>query len=231
MRQPTRPTHLSEFAERSLAALSAAGLGHVISLGGALGLLHYLDYRSTHDVDAWWTQEVLPEDQERVLATVEAALRPFGEVRTRKWGDVISLELKKDGKTIFSFQIATRAVQLQPPTTLAWSDVALDSLADLVASKMVALVERGAPRDFRDIYIVCLFDLMTPVDCWKLWRLRQREGGSDADLHRARLAIETHLTRISQHRPLSAIADADQRTEAEALRTWFTQKLLNAQLD
>jgi hypothetical protein len=231
MRETTRPTHLSEFAEKTLAALSAAGLGHVISLGGALGLLHYLDYRTTHDVDAWWTQEVLPEDQERVLATVEAALRPFGEVRTRKWGEVTSLELKKDGKTIFSFQIASRSVQLQPPTTLSWSDVSLDSLADLVASKMVALVERGAPRDFRDIYIVCLFELMAPADCWKLWKQRQKEGGSDTDPHRARLAIETHLTRITQHRPLAAIADPDQRAEAEALRTWFTQKFLHAQLD
>jgi len=148
-------------------------------------------------------------------------------VRTRKWGEVISLELKKDGKTIFSFQIATRTVQLQPATTLPWNDVALDSLADLVASKMVALVERGAPRDFRDIYIVCLFELMTPEDCWRLWRLRQ-QGESDIDLHRAQIAIETHLVRISQHRPLAAIADPDQRTEAEALRTWYTERFLHA---
>src|SRR3954467_1655715 len=109
----------------------------------------------SENVDAWWTPATLPEDRERVLAILEAALQPYGEVRARKWGEVVSLELRKSGKTVFSFQIASRSAQLQPPTTLPWSDVALDSLPDLVASKMVALVERGAPRDFRDIYAVC----------------------------------------------------------------------------
>jgi hypothetical protein len=109
--------------------------------------------------------------------------------------------------------------------------IALDSLPDLVASKMVALVERGAPRDFRDIYYLCHAGLMAPADCWKLWRQRQQEAGSDTDPHRARLAVETHLTRISQHRPLEAIADPTQRAEAKAVRSWFTQELLHAQLD
>ncbi len=231
MPEPVRPSHLSEYAEKTLAALAARGLGHVISVGGALGLLHYLDYRTTHDVDAWWNPAASPEDQERVLATVEAVLQPCGEVRTRKWAEVVSLELKQGKKTIFSFQIASRSAQLQPPTTLPWSEVALDSLPDLVASKMVALVERGAPRDFRDIFSVCHAGLMTSANCWSLWRQRQQEAGSDTDPHRARLAIETHLTRISQHRPLDGITDLDQRAEAEALRTWFTEDLLHAQLD
>lgn len=51
--QPNRPTHLSEYAVLCLQTLAAQGLGEKISLGGALGLLHYLDYRDTHDVDAW----------------------------------------------------------------------------------------------------------------------------------------------------------------------------------
>src|SRR5947199_2609495 len=231
MPEPVRPSHLSEYAEKTLAALAATGLGHAISVGGALGLLHYLDYRTTHDVDAWWTSAAFTEDRERVLATIEAALQPFGEVRARKGGEVVSLELKKGGKTVFSFQIASRSAQLQPPTTLPWSDVALDSLPDLVASKMVALVERGAPRDFRDIYSVCHAGLVGPAECWSLWRQRQQKAGSDIDPHRARLAVETHLTRISQHRPLEAIADPDQRAEAEAVRSWFTQELLHANLD
>src|SRR5437764_6473132 len=105
MPKPVRPAHLSEYTEKTLDAVSAAGLGHAISVGGALGLLHYVDYRTTHDVDAWWTPQASEEDRERVLATITEALKPWGEVRTRKWGEVISLELKKDGKTIFSFQI------------------------------------------------------------------------------------------------------------------------------
>lgn len=124
-----------------------------------------------------------------------------------------------------------RSAQLQPPTTLPWSNVALDSLPDLVASKMVALVERGAPRDFRDIYVVCHAGLMAPADCWRLWKLRQQKARSDVDPHRARLAVETHLTRISQHRPLEAIGDPDQRAAAEAVRSWFTRELLLAPMD
>jgi hypothetical protein len=86
VRQPTRPTHLSEHAERTLQALASAELGHAISLGGALGLLHYLDYRSTHDVDAWWAPSASPGDRERVVAVVEEILRGSGAVRIRRWG-------------------------------------------------------------------------------------------------------------------------------------------------
>src|SRR5689334_16126628 len=123
MSEPVRPSSLSEYAERTLAALAAAGLGHVISVGGALGLLHYLDYRDTHDIDAWWVSTATSEDRERTLSVVESTLRSFGEVRTRQWGDVHSLELRKEGKTVFSFQVASRSAQLQPPTTLPWIDV------------------------------------------------------------------------------------------------------------
>lgn len=56
---------------------------------------------------------------------------------------------------MFSFQLAHRLAQLAPPQSVLWTDVWLDSLPDLVAAKMVALVERGAPRDFRDIYTLC----------------------------------------------------------------------------
>jgi hypothetical protein len=49
--------------------------------------------------------------------------------------------------------------------------------------------------------------------------------------HRARLALETHLSRIAQHRPLADIPGADDRAEAAALRAWFTVEFLNALLD
>jgi hypothetical protein len=45
--QPRRPTHLPEYAEVCLQALADQELGSRISLGGAFGLLHYLDYRPT----------------------------------------------------------------------------------------------------------------------------------------------------------------------------------------
>lgn len=54
--QPSRPTHIPVYADVCLQALAEYNLGAKISLGGAFALLHYLDYRSTLDVDAWWTE-------------------------------------------------------------------------------------------------------------------------------------------------------------------------------
>jgi nucleotidyltransferase AbiEii toxin of type IV toxin-antitoxin system len=231
MPKPTRPTHLSPYAEATLKALAGASLGHKLSLGGALGLQHYHEYRLTHDVDAWWEPATTTEEKEAVLVAVENALRPFGSTRLRHWGEVSGLELRLEGKTVFSFQVANRSAQIEPTTTLPWVNVALDSLPDLIASKMVALVERGAPRDFLDVYTVCQEKLVTPEECWRLWRERQERAGSDADPHRARLAVETHLSRIAQHRPLAGIADPAQRATAANLRNWFGQELLDALMD
>jgi hypothetical protein len=128
----------------------------------------------------------------------------------------------------FSFQVAHRSTQLEPSTRSPWAGVPLDSFADLVASKMVALVERGAPRDFRDIFAVCQADLVSARECWMLWRRRQTAAGSDVDPGRARLAVETHLARIAQHRRIEQIADPGERGEAERVRTWFAQEFLNA---
>jgi hypothetical protein len=116
------------------------------------------------------------------------------------------------------------------PLVAPWVDVNLDSLNDVVASKMVALVERGAPRDFRDIFAVCRAALLSPQKCWELWRLRQSRSGSDTDRDRARLALETHPTRIAQHRPLESIHPQD-RTEAATVRQWFSTEFLDALRD
>ncbi len=227
-RLPCRPAHLPACAEACLQALVDHGLGTKLSLGGALGLLHYLDYRPTHDIDAWWEASATAQDQRRVIDVIKAALQPFGPVKLRAWGDVTSVELVRNDQVVFSFQIARRSAQLEPSVLSPWTGVLLDSFSDLVASKMVALVERGAPRDFRDIYALCLHGLVTPGQCWDLWRRRQRLAGSDTDGARARLAIETHLERIAQHRPLEQIADLRQRAEAEQVRAWFTGELLDA---
>ena len=77
-------------------------------------------------------------------------------MRQRSFGDVTSIELDTaDKKKTFSFQIAERSAQLQPSVPAQWTDILLDSFSDLVASKMSALIQRGAPRDFRDIYSIC----------------------------------------------------------------------------
>lgn len=226
-RQPVRPSRVSDYARACLEALSAAGMGPRISLGGAFGLLHYLDYRSTHDVDAWWNPATSAEERAQLVRLLEDALSDFGPVRTRRWGDVVSVELLRAGQEVFSFQIASRSAQLEESSPSPWG-VPLDSLADLAAAKTVALVERGAPRDFRDIYALCQSGLLTPEGCWELWRRRQEMVGSDASYDRARLAVETHLERIAQHRPLAGIADDERRAEAEAVRRWFREVFLYA---
>lgn len=73
-RGPSRPTHVSPHAEACLQALAASGLGDRISLGGAFGLLHYLDYRPTHDVDAWWVSSATEKDRRRVVEAIETVL-------------------------------------------------------------------------------------------------------------------------------------------------------------
>jgi len=227
-KKPKRPENVSFYGEACLRALAKAGLGDKISLGGALGLLHYLDYRPTHDVDAWWTEEATETVREQVMKTVQEVLRSYGEVETRAWGDVISIELRdREGKT-FSFQIARRSARLGSPTLAPWVGVLLDSFQDLVASKMEALVERGAPRDFRDVYELCQAGLATPQECWDLWRQRQQLAGSDRDEARARLAVETHLSRIVKHRPLTRIEAPEQREAAQRLRDWFSKEFLDA---
>lgn len=227
-RQPRRPSNMPDYTEACLQALAVRGLGEKLSLGGGVGLLHYFDYRSTHDVDAWWTSAASEQDRHQVVEVIETVLRASGQVITRSWGDVTSVELQQGGKTVFGFQIAQRSALLEPPARAPWIDVLLDSFSDLLSSKMVALVERGAPRDFRDIHALCQAELTTPQECWDLWRRRQRLTGSDTDSDRARLAVQTHLARIAQYRPLEQISDSSKRAEAEEVRAWFEGEFLDA---
>jgi hypothetical protein len=67
--QPHRPSHLSPYTLTCLNALVQANLARCISLGGAFGLFHYLDYRATQDVDAWWADGVT-EDQRQAVVQV-----------------------------------------------------------------------------------------------------------------------------------------------------------------
>lgn len=228
MSQPQRPARVSEHAEACLRALASSGLGHRLSLGGAFGLAHYYEYRETHDVDAWWVEPVGLAERQRVVRTLEEALAGFGQVRTRSWGDVVSVELLIQEKTVFSFQIAHRSAELQAPVLGIWpGGIRVDSFEDLIAGKMAALVERGAPRDFRDIYSLCERGLVDVARCWELWHKRQQLAGEDPDRKRAVLAIRTHLARIEQARPLAGIAGEEQRKAAERLRKWFRSEFLH----
>ena len=229
--EPARPRHTPKYAELCLEAVTRSDLGNRISIGGAFGLLHYHDYRPTDDVDAWWETAATAEDRQRVVDVIHEALETVGAVRTRTWGDVVSIELVRGNKKIFSFQIAKRSARLHPSKQAPWIAVLLDSFSDLVANKMVALVERGAPRDFRDVYSLCQAGLTTPADCWGLWRRRQERAGADVTGNRARLAVETHLTRIVRYRPLDKITDPQARETAAKARAWYRKELLDALVD
>jgi hypothetical protein len=82
---------------------------------------------------------------------------------------------------------------------------------------MNALVSRGAPRDFLDIYTVCQRGLAAPADCWQAWQ--EKNPGLDA--RQARINILEHLAALEGRRPLQSILAAGERSAAEALRAWM----------
>lgn len=232
--KPKPPRHVSEYARACLTALAENGMGKMLSLGGAFGMAYYYEYRPTHDVDAWWENSAGDEDRRAVIQCLEIALKLFGKVRIRSWGDVFSVELIPAGqeRVRFSFKIAQRSARLEKPLPAPWpKDFLLDSFPDLLASKMVALVERGAPRDFRDIYTLCQAGMTRPTQCWELWLRRQKLASGNVDPARARLAVQTHLARIAAHRPLDKILDSNERASALRVRKWFSKEFFDAIVD
>ncbi len=224
--EPKRPKQVSPYAQACLDALSATGLGRNVSLGGAFGLLCYLDYRHTKDVEAWWVRAATGEERKATLAAVEKALGAFGEIERQSFGDVARLRLLRGRKTIFSFDVAVRSAAIEEPVPSPWPGIAVDTIPDLVASKMAALVRCGASRDFRDIYMLCQHGLMDVARCWELWRARQLAAGEDADARPAACAVQSNLERITTARPLGAIADRTERAAAEKVRTWYAKEFV-----
>jgi hypothetical protein len=154
--------------------------------------------------------------------TIEKALKKFGEVKTKRFGDVISVNLMKDSKILFSFRIARRSVVLEEPNESPWKPILLDSLKDLVASKMAALTQRGIPRDFMDIHEICIHEIATVAECWSWWREREKKRGvSEVVFGEAREAVLLHLNRIERMRPLDSIAEDQERDRAFGVRRWF----------
>jgi len=227
MMEAHKPKDISVYAESCLEALSTSGLGKTLSLGGAFGLAHYHEYRSTHDVDAWWHDNITEKEKKEVAEVISKVLSEYGETVIRSWGDVVSVELKVGNNKVFSFQIAARSALLEPTRTSPWPGIGLDDFPDLVASKMTALVERGAPRDFRDVFTLCQNNLTNIPACWEWWVKRQMLCGNNPDRQRATLAVETHLERIALQRPLERIDSEKERQEAASLRSWFLKEFLH----
>ncbi|MGH9632321.1 MAG: hypothetical protein ACRD7E_28790, partial [Bryobacteraceae bacterium] len=126
-----------------------------------------------------------------------------------------------DTKT-FSFQIAVRSVALEEPVPSAWPPILIETLHDNAGSKMNALVNRGAPRDFLDIKHLVDEGLLPVVACWELWA-KKNEGQTIAS---AKQKVLHHLLSLESRRPLESIEDSLERRQAEATREWFRHEFL-----
>jgi hypothetical protein len=219
--EPKKPRHLSPFAEVFLERLQDRPEAEQFVLGGYFALQHYLDYRETGDVDAWWRSRV----DFGALAAARAAFVETAEdfgyaVREREWGETISLEALDDkGARSFSFQVAVRSVQIDDPISSPWGHFPIETLDDNIASKMQALVARGAPRDFVDIKKVVDTSLVSLARCWELWTAKD----PGMTLEDARLRVRAHLERIEARMPIDQIP-AERREAAMDLRAWFSDE-------
>ena len=222
---PQKPGNLDPRAASLLEWMGAQPWAGRIVLGGAFALKHYLDYRTTHDCDAWWDRAAKRDERRGILAEIRDALtrlNPGTEILAENWGDVDSLKIIEGGRAVFSFQIADRAVQMEPYVASGWGGVRIETLPDNLGSKMCALVERGAPRDFGDIYEAAQRLGWTPADLWDLWQ-RKNPGRSVVD---AAALVRIHLEGISARRPLASIAVPGDRERAALVRAWFFDQLL-----
>jgi Nucleotidyl transferase AbiEii toxin, Type IV TA system len=218
-----KPRNLDPLADRVLISLAARPEAAEIVLGGYFALQHYADYRSTHDIDAWWRTQPSATTEADIRAVMEEIATSEGyELGERRFGETISLEMHHDGKKLFSFQIAVRSVELEPPGPSAWPPILLETIHDNIGAKMNALVGRGAARDFLDIAHLVQAKFTTPAECWTLWS-RKNPGGS---LDAAKSKVAFHLMTMKSRRPLDSIQNPVERANAQQTREWFRLEFL-----
>ena len=225
MPAPQKPADLDPRAASLLEWIGAQPWAGRIVLGGAFALKHYLDYRTTHDCDAWWDRAATGDERRRIVAEIRGALARLNagaEIRGENWGDVDSIKVIEGGRAVFSFQIADRSVQMEPYIESGWGGVRIETLRDNLGSKMCALVERGAPRDFSDIFEAANRLGWTPSELWSLWR----EKNPDRSAADAANLVRIHLEGIAARRPLDSIADSHDRERATLVRAWFFDQFL-----
>jgi len=208
---PKPPEHLHPLCREFLERLAGHAQAAEIVIGGGVALSHYLEYRPTVDRDAWWHGEpradvvALLEDSMRALAA-----RHDFEYHRRSWGETDSLEVLLGAEKRFSFQISRRTRSLDEPLPSQWKPVCIETLRDNVATKMIALVQRGAPRDFLDIHQRCTRDVISMADCWKAFT----EKGLGIGIDEAKRKIIALLAMIEASRPLETIEPVEARERA-----------------
>lgn len=227
---PEVPESLDALAADALSRLCGNPAVASLVIGGGVALKHYSDFRPTHDVDAWWVGEPNSDALAAISAAMQAiALERGLSYRERSFGEVVSYELHQSQDTrhkVFSFQVAPREVQLEPPMPSAWPPIGIETLADNVASKMNALVSRGAPRDFTDIYEIIKQGLATTTECWNLWE-RKNPTLAVAD---AKVVMLRNLSSIELRHRLESLSEADQYIAAER-RAFFKGAFIEQRLN
>ncbi len=224
--QPQCPDSLDPIAVELLTRLQPHPTTSSIVLGGHFALKHYLDYRSTHDIDAWWDMQSTAVQQGEAMQAVKTVMQQMAQERNWQFSErstklVKFFEFKHEGKTIFSFQIAERDVELGAPLNDPWKPIKIEALEDNVGEKMNALVNRGAPRDFVDIRAVVVSNLLSVNQVWNLWQ--QKNIG--LDLQVAKAEVLRHLESIELRRPLNQVP-LEQREEIERSCRWIKEQLL-----
>jgi hypothetical protein len=218
-----KPRNLDPLAEQVLESLAGRSEAAEIVLGGYFALQHYADYRLTHDIDAWWKSQPSAATEQSIMEVMrQLAVSRGYELRERRFGETISFELYRDGKKRFSFQIAVRSMELEPPVPSAWPPILIETLRDNIGAKMNALVERGAARDFLDVAHMVTAKLATRAECWGLWGSKNPASSIES----AKRKVLFHLTAMEARRPLDSIKDTEERAKAQQTRAWFRREFL-----
>lgn len=116
---------------------------------------------------------------------------------------------------------STNSLTLSSSTT-----VSLDGFSDLVSNKMVALVERGSPQDFLDIYTLCYEGLTTASGCWQLWKIRQESTGHMVKTKWAKMAVLNHVAQLAETYPSEKRADSIEPSTISDIQMWFETDFL-----
>lgn len=92
-----------------------------------------------------------------------------------------------------------------------------DVVTDIVAAAMVALIERGAPRDFVHLFDLIRCEQTTRNDCWAIWQQQQKGGMTLED---ARKTVIYNIEAVARCVSLDGASEAE-RDHAAARRCFF----------
>ena len=219
--QPTPPPDLNPFASEVLEALRDHPAAAHLVIGGGVALQHYCPHRPTVDLDGWWRDVARGETE----ALLEQTMKSLAEKHRltygrRAFGDTQSFELRDGGRKVFTVQVSVRSVLLDQPLPSHWNPILIETFRDNLGAKMNALVGRGAPRDFSDVFEVCHRALATPSECWALWR--EKNPGQETIEAKARVRL--HLEQIAARRPLENFPALVEQERAKRLRAWVREE-------